>query len=260
MSYRIDETADQARQEQDRLRMLAELRDPSTRRRLTAVGIGPGWQCCDVGSGAGTIAAWMAEQVGPDGRVVSIDVDTRFQPPSSGNLEVRALDIAAEPIGDAEFDLVHARAVLEHVAERESVLDNMIAATKPGGWIVATDADWIQFDAQPVPEPFATLSSCLRALSTQQHGFDPTWGRLLLHTFVGRGLVDVEAEGDVWTMRGGTDSADWYVAALARAVEVLPADVFPAGFRVDEAIAQARSAEFAILSPVSITVRGRRPL
>src|SRR5437899_421244 len=150
MSYRIDETADQARQEQERLRLLADLRDPATRRRLGAVGIGPGWRCCDVGSGAGTIAAWMAEQVGPHGSVVSIDVDTRFQPPTSGNLEVRALDITAEAIGDAEFDLVHARAVLEHVAEREAVLDNMIAATRPGGWIVATDADWIQFDAQPV--------------------------------------------------------------------------------------------------------------
>src|SRR5205823_2147777 len=171
MSYRIDESADQARQEQARLRVLADLRDPSTRRRLTAVGIAPGWRCCDVGSGAGTIAAWMAEQVGSEGSVVSVDVDTRFQPPSSNNIEVRTLDITSEPIGDAEFDLVHARAVLEHVAEREAVLDNMIAAAKPGGWIVATDADWVQFDAQPVPEPFATLSSSLRALSSQQHGF-----------------------------------------------------------------------------------------
>jgi len=259
MSYRIDESADQARQEQARLRVLADLRDPSTRRRLAAVGIAPGWRCCDVGSGAGTIAAWMAEQVGGEGSVVSIDVDTRFQPPSSGNIEVRALDVTSEPIGDAEFDLVHARAVLEHVVEREAVLDHMIAAAKPGGWIVATDADWVQFDAQPVPEPFATLSSCLRALSSHQHGFDPTWGRLLLQTFLSRGLVDVDAEGDVWTMHGGTDSAEWYVGALARAVGVLPADVFPPGFSVDAAIAQARADDFAILSPVSITVRGRRP-
>src|SRR2546423_4597745 len=167
MSYRIDESADQARQEQARLRVLADLRDPSTCRRLTAVGIAPGWRCCDVGSGAGTIAAWMAEQVGSEGSVVSIDVDTRFQPPSSNTIEVRTLDITSEPIGDAEFDLVHARAVLEHVAEREAVLDNMIAAARPGGWVVATDADWVEVDAQPVPEPLATLSSSLRALSSQ---------------------------------------------------------------------------------------------
>ena len=34
----------------------------------------------------------------------------------------------------------------------------MIAATKPGGWVVVGDVDWIEFDAQLVPEPFATLS------------------------------------------------------------------------------------------------------
>ena len=36
-------------------------------------------------------------------------------------------------------------------------------------------------------------------------------------------------------------------------------DVFPHGFSVDAAVAQARADDFAILSPVSITVRGRRP-
>ena len=258
-SYRIDDSDDQVRQEYARLRVLADLRDPPTRRRLAATGIGRGWRCCDVGSGAGTIAAWMGEQVGPTGSVVSIDVDTRFQPPSTDHVEVRTLDITTEAIGDAEFDLIHARAVLEHVAEREAVLDGMIAATKPGGWIVATDADWIQFDAQPIPEPFATLSSTMRGFAAQQHGYDAAWGRLLLQTFIGRGLVDVDAEADVWTMHGGTPSAEWYVGALARAIDVLPSEVFPDGFSPAEAIAQARQPDFAILSPVSITVRGRRP-
>ena len=31
-------------------------------------------------------------------------------------------------------------------------------------------------------------------------------------------------------MRGGTDSAEWYVAALDRALDVMPAEVFPPGF------------------------------
>ena len=33
-----------------------------------------GWHCCDIGSGAGTVVAWMAEKVGPSGRVLSVDV------------------------------------------------------------------------------------------------------------------------------------------------------------------------------------------
>jgi hypothetical protein len=68
--------------------------------------------------------------------------------------------------------------------EHDSILTRaMIAAAKPGGWIVVSDVDWIQFDAQPVPEPFATLSRTLRELSENQHGCDGTWGRMLVRAF-----------------------------------------------------------------------------
>jgi ubiquinone/menaquinone biosynthesis C-methylase UbiE len=258
-SYRINEDEDQIRRELERLHVLARVVDPATRGTLTRLGIGAGWQCCDVGSGAGTVVAWMSEHVGPDGRVVSIDVDTRFQPVSQGNIEVRTVDVTTDPIGDAEFDLVHARGVLQHIGTREAVLDAMIAATKPGGWIVVTDTDWVQFDAQPVPEPFATLSRTMRELSVRQHGYDGEWGRMLVHALATRGLRDVDARGEVWTMRGGTDSAEWYVGALDRALHVLPPETFPRGFDAQAAIAQAREPGFVILSPLSMTAWGRRP-
>ena len=258
-SYRINDDADQIRQEAERLHVLARVVDPATRATLTEVGVAPGWACCDVGSGAGTIVRWLAEQVAPTGRVVSIDVDTRFQPPPDGVVDVRMVDVTIDAIGDGEFDLVHARGVLQHLAQREPVLDRMVTAAKPGGWVVVTDTDWAQFDAQPVPEPFATLSARLRELSVQQHGYDGGWGRRLIDAFQRRGLVDVEAEGRVWTMHGGTDSAEWYVAALARAIDVVPAEIFPEGFSPQAAIEQAREPDFAILSPISVTARGRRP-
>jgi SAM-dependent methyltransferase len=258
-SYRINEDPDQIRREQDRLRVLARVVDGRTRRTLTDVGITAGWHCCDVGSGAGSVVAWMAEQVGPSGQVVSVDVDTRFQPSSAGVIEVRTLDVTRHPCGENEFDVVHARGVLQHLAQREAVLDSMIAAAKPGGWVIVGDIDWIQFDAQDVPEPFATLSRILRELSVSQHGYDGTWGRRLVDAFNQRGLLAVDAHGEIWTMHGGTDSAEWYVAALERALDVLPAEVFPPGFPARDAIAQARDPRFAILSPISVTARGRRP-
>jgi len=239
--------------------MLSRVADGRTRRALVDVGITAGWHCCDIGSGAGLVAAWMAEQVGPAGRVVSLDVDTRFQLPSAGVIEVRTVDVTREPIGDNEFDVVHARAVLQHLAQREAVLDAMIAAAKPGGWVVVSDVDWIQYDAQPVPEPFATLSRILRELSANQHGYDGTWGRMLVGALGARGLDAVDGRGEVWTMHGGTDSAEWYVSALDRALDVLPAEVFPPGFDPRAAIAQAREPDFAILSPISVTAWGRKP-
>jgi hypothetical protein len=82
---------------------------------------------------------------------------------------------------------------------------------------------------------------------------------MLVPAFTARGLVDVDARGDVWTMHGGKDSAEWYVGALDRALAVLPPEVFPPGFDPHAAIARAREPDFAILSPVAITAVGRKP-
>jgi hypothetical protein len=82
---------------------------------------------------------------------------------------------------------------------------------------------------------------------------------MLVHAMRTRGLDAVEGRGDVWIMKGGTDSAEWYVGALDRALAVLPPDVFPADFDPAAAIAQARRPDFAIWSPLSMTAWGRRP-
>ncbi len=257
-SYRISSDDEQVRLEHERLLTLARVVDPATQAVLAPV-VEPGWRCCDVGSGAGTVVAWLAERVGPSGHVTSIDVDTRFQPPAHDHVEVRRVDVTSEPIGAGEFDLVHARGVLQHLHQREAVLGAMVEATRPGGYVVVTDTDWIQFDAQAIPEPFATLSSTLRAHSVQQHGYDGEWGRRLIPAFKAAGLVDVTASSHSWTMHGGTDSAEWYVGALARALPVLPRELFPEGHDPEAAVAQAREPDFAILSPLSVTCLGRRP-
>jgi SAM-dependent methyltransferase len=257
-SYRISTDDEQVRLEQERLLTLARVIDPASRAILSEL-VQPGWHCCDVGSGAGTVVAWLADRVGTEGRVVSVDVDCRFQPPSSDTVEVREADVTAEPIGEADFDLVHARGVLQHLAQREDVLAAMVAATRPGGWVVVTDVDWIQFDAQAVPEPFATLSATMRGFSVQQHGYDGEWGRRLIPAFTAAGLTEVGATGHSWTMHGGTDSAEWYVGALDRALPLIPREIFPDGFDPEAAIAQARKSDFAILSPTSVTCIGRKP-
>ncbi len=122
-------------------------------------------------------------------------------------------------------------ALLQHLAQREAVLDAMIAAAKPGGWVVVSDVDWIQFDAQPVPEPFATLSRTLRELSASQHGYDGTWGRMLVAAFTRRGLADVNARGEVWTMRGGHGLGRVVRRRARPCARRRPRRRVPAGFR-----------------------------
>ena len=79
-------------------------------------------------------------------------MDLRFQPEPAGNVACRQVDVTEEAIGHDEFDLVHARGVLQHLHQREEVLAAMVDAARPGGYVVVTDTDWIQFDAQAIPE------------------------------------------------------------------------------------------------------------
>jgi len=63
-------------QESERLRLLEKLYDPGSRARRRLVQ--PGWRCLEIGGGRGSVAAWLAEQVGDSGEVVVTDIDTRY--------------------------------------------------------------------------------------------------------------------------------------------------------------------------------------
>ena len=143
--------------------------------------------------------------------------------------------------------------------EREQALANMVAATKPGGWVVVEDVDWLVFDHQELPEPFATLQRAVRSGSADRTGYDGYWGRRMLGALRDAGLVDVDSKGRVVTMHGGTPSAEWYVLALERARPTLvEAGILPAEL-IDAALAQARRPDFVVLGPLSISAWGRRP-
>ena len=257
-SYRISSDPEQVRQETQRLAHLSTNADTPTFQKLDELGIGPGWRCLEVGAGSGSVARFMAERVGPEGAVISVDVDVRFHAETPDWVEVRQLDLTTDSLERDAFDLVHARAVLQHLSERETVLDKMVASLRPGGHIAVQDSDWSNFERQPIPEPFATLSRTSLERSVEERGWDPYCGSWLLPALRARGLVECEARGRVWTMRGGQPNAEWYVAGLARSRQTYIDDgTFSAEF-IEEAIAQARDPEFAILSPLSIVAWGRR--
>ncbi|NJN87130.1 MAG: methyltransferase domain-containing protein [Leptolyngbyaceae cyanobacterium SL_7_1] len=129
-------------EERDRLQTIERVFDPASRRRIATTGITNQWRCLEVGAGAGSIAQWMAEQVGEHGKVVAIDVNTRFLTAvNAPNLEVHEADIrtftSPEP-----FDLIHARYVLIHNADFRVALTNMLTLLKPGGWLVLEEPDF----------------------------------------------------------------------------------------------------------------------
>jgi len=233
--------------------------DAGSARLVTRLGLAPGWQVLEVGAGGGGLARWMADQVGPAGRVLATDTDLQFVGDQPANVEVRRHDIVTDPLPADHFDLTHARAVLQHVARREEALANMAAATRPGGWVVVEDVDWLVFEHQDLPEPFATLSRTVLSASVGGYGYDGYWGRRLLGALRQAGLDQVDSRGKVVTMRGGTASAEWYVLALERAAPTLVVEGRLDAGLVTEALAQARQPDFVVLGPLTISGWGRRP-
>src|SRR5688500_13501668 len=60
----------------ERLRTLEALLDAGTIQHLERRGVRRGWRCLEVGAGGGSIAAWLAARVAPEGSVVATDLDT----------------------------------------------------------------------------------------------------------------------------------------------------------------------------------------
>ena len=100
-------------QERERLSAMESLWDPGSQALLDELGVGPGWRCLEVGAGGGSLMRWMA---GPRRHVTAIDIDTRFiEQFASDAIEVRRVDLRTDELPQSEFDLVHARLVLEHL-------------------------------------------------------------------------------------------------------------------------------------------------
>lgn len=245
--------------ERTRLAMLAAARDPKTFALLDRVGIGAGMHVLELGAGAGTVSAWMAERVGPDGRVMSTDIDLQFHAEMPANVIVRRHDIEDEPLPGEHFDIVHARAVLQHVPTRDRVLEKLLAALKPGGWLVIEDGQFLGFAEQALPEPYATLHRII-ASGSMNDWHDPDYGLQVLGRLRELGCVDLDVVGDVWAMRPGEPGGEWWFLALERAFPRLVEAGLTTQAEADAALAQVREPGFVMISTTSLATLGRKAL
>jgi SAM-dependent methyltransferase len=206
--------------ERERLGFLRDVADPITTRRLTGLGIGRGWRCLEVAAGAGGVARWMAEKVGPQGHVVATDRDPRLVAcDERPNLEIRRHDILEDDLESAEYDLVHCRMLLQHLGDPMRALARMTAALRPGGWLLIEESDWYSYGAaDPVHAAAAEFDRRTRMI------FDHLTAGRVLDFYFGRrvpGLVerlrlaDVGHEGTTWVSRGAGPGARFSQMTLA---------------------------------------------
>jgi SAM-dependent methyltransferase len=216
--YRLDAGGRQEA-EDNRLSLLERIFDPLSRRRREMVR--PGWRCLEVGAGRGSMAVWLAAQVGESGKVVAADIDVtylkRLQLP---NLEVRQHNIltdSLDTLGPGSFDLVCSRLTLFWLAgKQESAIRRMVECLRPGGWVVDEDGDWGTIAPVDPSHPYyARYHGAYRGGEWwTSRGYDPTFGRKLPVLFERCGLENVRHEATAEVVRGGSPWAQWWQETL----------------------------------------------
>lgn len=190
-----------------RLQLLEQSYDPASTRRLAEL-VEPGWRCLEVGAGGGSITRWLCRAVGPTGRVVAVDLDTRFVDElGAGNLDIHCLDVVNDGVPEGTFDFIHTRALLVHISERDELLARLADRLRPGGWLLVEEPDnalLLSLAAGRYGEAWGYITAVLAAA-----GMAIDWARQLPSLLQGHGLADVRVECDVPYGAGGSALAQF---------------------------------------------------
>lgn len=160
----------------------------------------------DFGCGLGQFTRAMARGV-PRGHVVGIERDEdqlsgairlAEADGEAGLAEFRRGDVLeTEDLGD--FDIAHARFVLEHVRDPLRVVRNMVGAVRPGGRIILADDDHGVMRLWPEPPGFNDLWKAYMR-TYDRVGNDPLVGRRLVSLLYQGGAMPVR---NTWVFFGG---------------------------------------------------------
>ncbi len=260
-AYLLDNRAPEAEQRFD---SLSAQFNPGTFRHMEQLGITDGWHCWEVGVGGPSIPTWLASRVGPSGRVLATDIDTRWaEQANEGNVELLQHDVVHDDPPSGGFDLVHERLVLIHLPQREEALARMVAALRPGGSLLVEDFDSLmQPDACPdAVGPEQRLANKMRQGLREmlaERGADLMLGRRLPRMLQDAGLVDVAADA-------------YFSLALPAAVKMERANVLQlrddyvrlghaSESEVDQHLEALAAGRLDVASPLLVSAWGRKPL
>ncbi|WP_405021320.1 methyltransferase domain-containing protein [Kitasatospora sp. NBC_00070] len=211
--------------ERERIGLIGDVFDAFTRRRITDLGPLAGRRCLDVGAGPGTVAAWLAGQVGPDGETTALDRDTSLLR-EAAHPGVRIWQADVHTATDAElpppgFDLIHARLTLCHLPRREEVLPRLVSWLAPGGHLIVSDVINTMAAASPHPAVRALTRAYDQALVTTLDS-DLNYARTYPTPLTDAGLNDVDMAADTPLVRADSHTARfWELTFSAMRTEIL---------------------------------------
>ena len=251
--------------EQKRLTALENIWDPYTFSNLAALDLPDDARCLEAGAGSGSVAAWLSKRLGPAGRVIATDLDTRFlQAKAAGmpNIEVRSHDITRDGIEEGAYDLVHCRLLLSHLPAHEAALRRMTAALRPGGWLLVEEFDHVSFLPDPACDAATQIAwnawlEAFKRLSAVR-GLDLPYGRRLPSLLTAQGLVEVHAEGRTLFERGGVEGRDLLLLSIQSLRKSLVGTGAIDDTGVDRMVAMLSDPAFRWQSQIMVAARGRK--
>ena len=244
-------------EEHRRLMLIERAYDAFTISHLERTGVAEGWRCLEVGAGAGSIAAWMARRAGP-GNVTATELFTQYLV-GAAEQGVRVLrhDVTRDPPVGGDFDLIHARLVLEHLRTRDQVVERLASWLAPSGWLVLEDVAFVpEIAARP---SLRRLEEKWLELATAMVGSDLTWARTLPLPLERAGLTETAAEISTPVMRGGSQvAAAFEMTVRASAPGLLAAGAITSG-ELDEVYTMCADPTVVDWSYQVVVAWGRRP-
>jgi SAM-dependent methyltransferase len=258
--YLLDNQQAEAGQRFDALSVLF---NPSTFRHMQALGLAAGWRVWEVGAGSPSVPQYLATQVGPQGHVVATDIDTSWLARVDTTYEVRRHEVGSEPPPEGLFDLVHARLVLVHVARREQALASMVAAVRPGGWLLLEEADPA---LQPLvcPDEYGEEQELANKVKRgfrvllAARGVDLAYGRTLPRLLRDSGLREVQS--DAYFPMGGPACSELERATVEQVREGLVAAGIATDTELDRHLNNVRSGSLDLATSPMVSAWGRKPM
>jgi len=244
--------------EPERLQLLEATVDPFSKDAIGATGIAQGSRCLEIGAGAGSIARWCAEQTGDASLVCATDMDTRLLTSLAGDgFKVLRHDVLVDDFPSGSFDMIHARAVLEHIPAREEAIDRIAPWLAPDGVLVLVDCVSFPVFSSPNEVYRDAMRAWVDVLALT--GTDYDWGRTFPDPLIRHGYRDVDTAAIAPVLRGGSEAARFWSLTL----ETLRPRILEAGLLPEAVMNEARrllaDPEFWDLGPGFVAAWGRRP-
>ncbi|TVY20451.1 putative methyltransferase [Lachnellula arida] len=153
----------------------------------------PGLRLLDVGAGAGSVSATLAQVIGPEGHVVCTDLAPSVLPQAEAfaqslgvtNISFQTADVHKLPFENDSFDVVHCHQLFGHVKAPSDAIREMLRVLKPGGVMAAREGDketeivwpplpgmlkWHKFDSDVVIAHGGSLTAGRQLLSWALEG------------------------------------------------------------------------------------------